>query len=295
MDGVTFTVTASRAITISGQKLLSPFAQSLLVSLGTLLVLMVLLWIASVIRRDASIVDPFWGCGFVVVTWLCWWFHSPSEARPAVLAILTTVWGLRLSIFLTWRNWNHDEDRRYQAMRHYHGARFTWVSLFTVFLLQGIILWFVSFPIQAVITAYNPRPMSWLDGLAIVVWVMGFCFESLGDWQLARFKADPENRGKVMNRGLWKYTRHPNYFGDFCVWWGVYLLALSAGGWWTLGSPLLMSILLMKVSGVTLLESTITERRPDYAVYRKQTNAFFPGWPSIQASLRQQDGSDTSL
>lgn len=282
MDGVTLAAATIRTLTLSGLKPLSPFVQSLLVSLGTLLVLMVLLWLASIVRRDASIVDPFWGSGFVVVTWLCWWLHAPTDMRSTVIAILTTVWGMRLSIFLTIRNWDHGEDRRYKAMRDYHGARFTWVSLFTVFLLQGIILWFVSFPIQAVISASYRPPLSWLDFLAIGVWGLGLTFETVGDWQLARFKSNPENSGKVMNQGLWRYTRHPNYFGDFCVWWGLYLLAISAAGSWTVGSPLLMSVLLMKVSGVTLLESTIKERRPDYAAYCNQTNAFFPGWPRIR-------------
>ena len=281
MDGVPFSAAACRKLNLSRRKPLSQFVQSLLVSLGTLLVLMVVLWLASVVRRDASIVDPFWGTGFVVVAWLCWWLHPEADARSMVMAILTTVWGLRLSIYLTIRNWSHGEDRRYKAMRDHHGPRFAWVSLFTVFLLQGIILWFVSFPIQAVFAASHRPPISWLDCVAIGVWGIGLIFESVGDWQLAMFKTNPANSGKVMNRGLWRYTRHPNYFGDFCVWWGVYLLAVSSGGWWTIGSPLLMSLLLMKVSGVTLLESTIKDRRPGYAEYCQQTNAFFPGLPRI--------------
>ena len=117
------------------------------------------------------------------------------------------------------------------------------------------------------------------DIVGIISWTLGLYFESIGDWQMARFKSDPANQGKVLRQGLWKYTRHPNYFGDFCVWWGLYLIAVGNGGWWTIFSPLTMSILLMRVSGVTLLESTIQERRPDYADYRQSTNAFFPGFP----------------
>lgn len=257
---------------------MTPLAHSLLVSLGVLALLMTAMWLLSIVRRDASIVDPFWGTGFVIVTWIAcggW----PADGRAMLMTALITLWGLRLSVFLLWRNWGHGEDHRYAAMRKHHGPRFVWVSLLTVFWLQGIILWFVSWPVQAVVCRSHGQPLSWLDGLGVIVWTIGLVFETLGDWQLARFKVKPENTGRVLNSGLWRYTRHPNYFGDFCVWWGLYLLALSAGAWWTIGSPLLMSVLLMKVSGVTLLESTITQRRPEYDAYRQRTNAFFPGLP----------------
>jgi steroid 5-alpha reductase family enzyme len=165
-------------------------------------------------------------------------------------------------------------------MRDYHGPRFWWVSLFTVFMLQALILWFVSLPIQVAAAVGNEiQPLGWLDALGVVLWGIGFTFEAVGDWQLARFKADPRNAGKVMARGLWKFTRHPNYFGDCCVWWAIYLIAAAGGAWWTIASPLLMTVLLLRVSGVTLLEKTIVERRPDYADYQARTNAFFPGSP----------------
>lgn len=258
---------------------MSPFVQTLLVTCGCLTVLMLMLWVISVIRRDASVVDPFWGTGFVCVAWLaCGWNHA-THSRAILLACLTTAWGLRLSLYLLRRNWSHGEDRRYAAMRAYHGTRFAWVSLFTVFLLQGIILWFVALPLQVAISNDVAVPLAWTDLLGLSVWLVGFLFESIGDWQMARFQADPTNAGRVMDRGLWRYTRHPNYFGDFCVWWGLYLLAVPAGAAWTIGSPLVMSVLLMKISGVTLLESTITERRPAYAEYRARTSAFFPWFP----------------
>ena len=203
--------------------------------------------------------------------------NAPLTQRGWLLIILVTIWGLRLSLYLLWRNWGHGEDRRYAAMRQNHGPRFWWVSLFTVFLLQAIILWFVSLPIQFAAIAPGPINMTLFDVAGIAFWSVGLFFEAVGDWQLARFKSDPLNSGRVMDRGLWKYTRHPNYFGDFCIWWGIYLIAASGGAAWTIASPLLMSLLLMKVSGVTLLESTITDRRPEYADYRRRTNAFFPG------------------
>jgi steroid 5-alpha reductase family enzyme len=173
-------------------------------------------------------------------------------------------------------------------MREQHGTRFWWISLLTVFLLQGVILWIVSLPIQAAMVATpsnvlfvatSGMPLSWLDFAGVGLWSIGLFFEAVGDFQMARFQADPNNAGRVMDRGLWRLTRHPNYFGDFCVWWGVYLIAFAGGAAWTIFSPLLMSWLLLKVSGVTLLEKTITHRRPDYAAYQARTSPFFPRPP----------------
>ena len=172
---------------------------------------------------------------------------------------MTTVWGLRLSLYLLRRNWGRGEDRRYRAMRDKHGSRFWWVSLGTVFLLQGAILWFVSLPLQAGVWPTPPAPLWWLDLVGCGLWTLGFAFEVVGDWQLARFTSDPDNHGRVLDRGLWRYTRHPNYFGDFCVWWGLFLIAAAAGAWWTIPGPLLMSLLLMRVSGVPLLEKDIAD------------------------------------
>ena len=258
---------------------MSPLWLTLLTTLATITATMVLVWLLSLARRDASIVDPFWGSGFAIVALTASWLNFPASARTTLLVALTAVWGLRLSLFLLWRNWGHGEDRRYQVMRNHHGQRFWWVSLFTVFLLQAVILWFVSLPIQVAASQDETSPLHWLDFLGVLIWTIGFAFEAVGDWQLARFKADPANTGRVMDRGLWRFTRHPNYFGDFAVWWGLYLIAAAGGAWWTLLSPLAMSFLLLKVSGVTLLEKTITDRRPDYANYQARTNAFFPGSP----------------
>lgn len=247
-----------------------------------LLVIAVLtcLWLLSLARRDASIIDPFWGTGFVLVTWFTLAFAPAAQAieRSWLLAALTTIWGLRLSLYLLWRNSGHGEDRRYRAMREHHGARFWWISFLTVFLLQAVILWIVSLPIQAAMVNAESKPLGGLDLAGVALWSIGLFFEAVGDFQMARFQADPQNAGRVMDRGLWRLTRHPNYFGDFCVWWGLYLIAASAGAAWTIFSPLLMSLLLLKVSGVTLLEKTITDRRPDYAAYRAKTSSFFP-WP----------------
>ena len=245
---------------------------------GVILALMLLLWLISIAKRDASIVDPFWGAGFVVVAWVSagWW--GLAEPRSPLLAVLTTIWGLRLSAHLVGRSWGKGEDFRYQAMRERHGDNFWLISLFTVFGLQGLIMWLVSWPVQFGQTPDGSN-LSWLDGLGVVLWTIGFVFESAGDYQLARFKSDPSNHARIMDRGLWRYTRHPNYFGDFCVWWGLYLIAAAGGAWWTFPGPVLMSFFLMKVSGVPMLEKTLSERRPGYISYMKRTNAFFPGPP----------------
>jgi steroid 5-alpha reductase family enzyme len=256
-----------------------PMIHTLLLSLAAVLGLLFLVWCISIPLRDVSIIDPFWGAGFVLVGWIAWSMNSSDSLRVPILTGLTTIWGSRLALFLLWRNWGHGEDRRYQAMRAHQGNRFWWLSLFTVFWLQGIILWFVALPIQIAATSGRSATFNWIDVTGITLWCIGQFFEAFGDWQLARFKADPANEGRVMDRGLWRYTRHPNYFGDFCIWWGLYLIAASNGAAWTIGSPLLMSLLLMKISGVTLLESTITDRRPEYAEYQARTNAFFPGPP----------------
>ena len=259
---------------------MTPLTAMLLNSVLVVIATVTCLWLLSLARRDASIVDPFWGTGFIVVTWFTLAGTPAAQAveRSWLLATLTTIWGLRLSLYLLWRNWGHGEDRRYQAMREYHGPRFWWVSLLTVFLLQGLILWIVSMPIQAAMVTAASKPLGWLDLAGAGLWCVGLFFEAVGDFQMARFQADPQNTGQVMDRGLWRLTRHPNYFGDFCVWWGLYLIAAAGGSAWTIFSPLLISFLLLKVSGVTLLEKTITSRRPEYAAYQMRTSSFFP-WP----------------
>jgi len=237
-------------------------------------------WLLSLAVRDVSIIDILWGLGFVLLAWVVFVGADGSDARRTLLLILVTVWGLRLSGYLAWRNIGEAEDFRYREMRERHGARFPLVSLITVFALQGVAMWVVSLPVQEGMDAPTPAGLGLLDFLGIAVWAIGLTFEGLGDFQLARFKADDANTGQVMDRGLWRYTRHPNYFGDFMVWWGIYLIALSTGdAWWTIVSPLVMSVLLMRVSGVGMLEKTIGERRPAYAEYKRRTSTFFPRPP----------------
>lgn len=246
-----------------------------------------LLWLLSLILTDSSIVDVYWGLGFVSVYWLGYVLSTsgvgapqPLVTRPLLVGLLVTIWGLRLALHILRRNWGQGEDFRYAHWRREAGAAWWWRSYFKVFLLQGAILWIVSWPLLAVLASGEPFP-GWLDGLAILVWSAGFIFEAGGDWQLSRFKADPANRGRLLTQGLWRYTRHPNYFGDALVWWGFYLFAVAAGAWWTIFSPLLMTYLLRRVSGVTMLERSLRETKPGYAAYIAQTNAFFPGRPKV--------------
>jgi steroid 5-alpha reductase family enzyme len=246
-----------------------------LVTLG----LMTALWLVSLLLKNSSIVDIFWGAGFVFLAWV-YFTLTPGGfmTRKLLLVILTTLWGLRLSLYILYRNWGKPEDFRYQKWRRESGSRWWWKSFFQVFVLQGLLMWIISTPLLAAQTRLLPDRLTALDILGAVLWAIGFFFETAGDLQLARFKADPGNKGKVMERGVWRYTRHPNYFGDAAQWWGYFLIATAAGGWWTIFSPLLMTALLMRVSGVSLLEKTL-ETRPGYKEYIERTSTFVPWFP----------------
>ena len=256
------------------------FLSSYLVLGLVILGFMILLWLVSLMLKNSSIVDIFWGTGFVIVTWAAFLLTPDGFApRKWLLSVLVTIWGLRLSLHILIRNWGKPEDFRYQAWRKEAGAAWWWRSFFKVFLLQGILLWIVSAPLLAAQIRAQPDRLTWVDYAAIPVWLIGFFFEAAGDFQLARFKANPANKGKVLQSGVWHYTRHPNYFGDAAQWWAYYLIALAAGGWWTIFSPILMTTLLMRVSGVTLLEKTLKEEKPGYKEYAETTSEFIPWFP----------------
>ena len=244
-----------------------------------ILALMTLLWLLSLRLKNSSIVDIFWGTGFVLAAWL-YFILTPDGflLRKLLIAGLVTIWGLRLSIHILNRNWGKPEDFRYQKWRGEAGSKWWWQSYFRVFLLQGVLLWIISAPLLA--AQFYPLPDRWtaLDLLGVIVWLVGFFFEAVGDFQLARFRSQPENKGKVMNRGVWRFTRHPNYFGDSAQWWGYYLIAAAAGGWWSIFSPILMTLFLLRVSGVVLLEKTM-QSRPGYQEYIETTSAFIPWFP----------------
>lgn len=247
----------------------------LLVSAGALMFYMLLLWTLSIPLRDASIADPGWGLGFVIVAWIAFGLSDGCRARGLMLAVVVSIWGLRLCGYLLVRKRSERrEDPRYSVLRHRYGPLFPLISVGVVFLFQGVLIWIVSLPVQA--SAVRLDPVGMLDWVGVAVWAVGVLFEAVGDGQLRRFKGDPANKGRVMDRGLWRYSRHPNYFGDFMVWWGIYLVALSAGSaWWTIVGPLVMSTLLIRVSGKRLLETQLGER-PGYAAYVARTSGFFP-------------------
>jgi len=241
--------------------------------------LMTLLWLVSLALKNSSIVDIFWGTGFVISAWV-YFVLTPDGflIRKWLMAILVTIWGLRLSLYIFWRNRGKPEDFRYQVWRKEAGSNWWWLSFFRVFLLQGILMWIISAPLLSGQIGQKPVYLTLVDVLGVIIWAIGFYFEAAGDFQLARFKANPENKGKVMDRGVWRFTRHPNYFGDSAQWWGFYLIAAAAGGWWTIFSPILMTFFLVRVSGVALLEKSL-ETRPGYKEYIDKTSAFIPWFP----------------
>jgi steroid 5-alpha reductase family enzyme len=246
-----------------------------LAPLPWMLLLALLAWAVATLRRNVGLVDIFWSCFFVVVA--AW--HYSATPRPAmratILLLLVLTWALRLGTYLAVRNWSAPEDHRYQAIRARNEPGFTGKSLYLVFGLQAVLAFVIAMPLAAALR--SAAPLGALGLCGAVLFAAGFVFETVADAQLAAFRRDPANRQTVMDRGLWAYTRHPNYFGECCVWWGCFLLAADAGAAWTLFSPLLMTALLLRYSGVALLEQDIGERRPGYADYMARTNAFIPG------------------
>lgn len=234
-------------------------------------------WLISLYRNNVTHVDSMWSLFFVVGAITYASQITNLSSRSMVVLSLLVLWALRLCIYLTWRNWGPHEDHRYAAIRSNNSPGFAFKSLYIIFGLQAALAWIISMPLLGALN--SSQPMNMLDYAGIALLSFGLIWEMLADWQLSAFKAKPQNKAKVLNTGVWRYSRHPNYFGECCVWWGFYLLALAAGAWWALPSALLMTLLLLKVSGVALLEQTITERRPEYAEYIRTTNAFIPGCP----------------
>jgi steroid 5-alpha reductase family enzyme len=244
---------------------------------ASLLVVAVVFWLISLARNDVSIVDSLWSLMFLLVALVYAVTSGNSGPRGVLVPVLVAIWALRLSFYITWRNHGQPEDYRYQEIRANNEPGFRFKSLYIVFVLQALLAWVISLPLAAAITGESAIGL--LDYVGCALFVIGLFFEAVGDLQLSRFRKDPANAGKVLDKGLWHYTRHPNYFGNFTLWWGFYLVAFSAGAWWTIVSPLLMTFLLLKVSGVALLEKDISGRRPQYQQYIRRTNAFFPGLP----------------
>jgi steroid 5-alpha reductase family enzyme len=253
----------------------SPFVATLGLTVASFLTL----WVVSLRTLDVSIVDVFWGPGFVLIADVAALLGAGNDPRCVLAVGLVTIWGFRLGGHLFVRNSGRGEDFRYAAMRRRWGDRFPLASLGVVFLLQAGLMWIVSWPVQWAVAVPSSTRLGALDALGVGLWAIGMVFEAGGDRQLARFKADPANAGAVMDRGLWRWTRHPNYFGDACVWWGLWAIACAVpGGAWTIPGPILMTLFLRHVSGVPMLERSLVKRRPGYADYVARTSAFVP-WP----------------
>jgi steroid 5-alpha reductase family enzyme len=249
-----------------------------LTGLGVIVAIGLVTWLISVVCKDVSIVDRVWPI-FMLAAGLAYACSlGTNGARAIIVLALAAAWGLRLSGYITWRNWGGEEDRRYQEIRARNQPGFAFKSLYLIFALQAVLAWIIASPL--LIAVAGQSPLGYLDAIGMALAAFGIVFEGVADTQMALFKARPENKGMVMDRGLWYYTRHPNYFGESCTWWGFFLVALAAGGVngaWTVVSPVLLTLLLLKVSGVSLLEKDIGERRPGYREYILHTNAFLPG------------------
>jgi steroid 5-alpha reductase family enzyme len=248
-----------------------------LAGLATTLVLMLGAWLVSLITRNVGIVDVFWGLA-IAGAGVTWVVLSPADAsRGTLAATLAVVWALRLGGHILWRGWGRPEDRRYREIRARNEPGFTVTSVYLVFGLQAVLAWLVAFPLLG--TATSTAPLGLLDYAGLALWTVGFLFEAVADAQLAAFqRRDDAGRG-VMSTGLWRYSRHPNYFGEFVLWWGVWLMAAGGGAWWTFFGPALLTFFLLKVSGVALTEKDIAGRRPEYQDYIRRTSAFFPAPP----------------
>ncbi len=241
-------------------------------------------WLISVAKKNVTLVDSMWSL-FFLLSAVVYAYYSPNSPRENLLLAVVTLWALRLSIYLSWRNWHPHEDSRYALIRKNNAPHFWLKSLVIIFTFQAVLAWLISIPLLSGI--HSSSPVNWLDFLGLALWLFGFMFTAVADVQLSRFKANSANKGRVLDTGLWRYSRHPNYFGECCVWWAYFIIGLAAAGfgaytWLSVISPLLMTLLLLKVSGVALLESTITERRPEYAAYIMRTSAFIPMPPNLQ-------------
>lgn len=240
---------------------------------------MAVMWLVSLALKDSGIVDVVWGLVFVVVAWIGVAMGTGVESRRLMLAAMVTIWGLRLAIRIGRRNLGKPEDFRYAAWRREAGDAWWWRSLFKVFWLQGVVALVVALPLMAAAVGKTPEGLTLVDYLGALIWLVGLGFESIGDAQLDRFKADPANKGTIIRSGLWRYTRHPNYFGDALLWWGFGVVALlTPWGVPALVGPALMSFLLVKVSGVAMLERAMSSR-PGWDEYARRTNAFIPWFP----------------
>jgi len=257
-----------------------PIVQLLAINAAISVALFIVLWLINVRIKDPSFIDSWWALGMVVMAATSFAITGGGDPHRLTLTILCSIWGLRLGGYLLWRWRKQGPDRRYSTMmglaQKERGWGYAKASLLLVFALQMPLQFVVALPVQlGQIKPAGPLGPLALAGVALAV--IGILFESIGDWQLVRFKGDPANAGKVLDTGLWRFTRHPNYFGDACVWWGLYLIAAETGlGAWALPGPILITFLLTKWSGVPTVEGRMRRKRPDYEAYVQRTSGFIP-------------------
>jgi steroid 5-alpha reductase family enzyme len=245
-----------------------------------IVIFVTLLWIWSVFIKNVSIIDIFWGLGFVIVNMFYACMSGDLTARKLLVLILVSIWGLRLAIYLAIRNTGKGEDFRYQEFRKNYGPkRYWWFSFFQTFLLQAVLIMVISLPLLGINTSSSSGALNGLDYLGILVWLIGFIFEAGGDYQLMRFKQNPKNKGKILDVGFWKFSRHPNYFGDSAVWWSYAIFSIASGYYWQIIGSIIMTLLILKVSGVSLLEKSLKDTKPLYRDYIKKTSSFLPWFP----------------
>ena len=265
---------------------LMPAWQLSLVALASSAACSFLVWAVSVVRRNVALADRVWSVSIMVSAVVFALGLPPLRQTVGAMLLLGAAWALRLSLFITWRSWGQPEERRYAQMRQRNEPHFEWKSLYLVFGLQALLAWLVAMPFLAAAAAPGAGDAwSGMHSLGLAVALSGLLFEALADAQMAAFKARAPKADEVMNQGLWRYSRHPNYFGESCLWWGIALLALAGGGaWWALLSPVLVTFLLLKVSGVNLQEPHLQSRGPAYVDYVRRTSAFLPRWPKTVAA-----------
>jgi len=259
------------------------FIFTAVINLGAALIFMISGWIVSLIIKKASIADRMWGLGFVIIAWLTFYNSNGFLPRQVILLSVVTVWGMRLFIHITMRSWGKEEDPRYGAWRKEHGSKFWLISLFKVFIIQAIFMFNVSLGVQLGILSSESSHLTLFDYAGLAIWITGFIIESSADRQLKTFLNKPQNAGKIMNKKLWSLSRHPNYFGESLQWWGIFIIVLSCPfGYVTIISPVLITYSLLKISGVTMMESVEFSDNPEYIKYVEETNAFIPWFKKVK-------------
>ncbi len=252
----------------------------LVINLAAVMLFEFLGWLVSLKKKNVTIADSMWGAGFIIITWLTFILGDGYLVRNVIITVPVTIWGLRLSYHITRRSIGKPEDPRYTEWRNEYGNKFPVVSLFRVFLVQGLFMWLIALSIQLAQLFPRPESLTLADYAGLGIWVIGFIIESSADRQLAHFIKDPANRGRVMRYKLWRYSRHPNYFGEATIWWGIYVICCATEyGFLTIISPMLITYTLLKITGVSLMEQTMFKGNAEYEDYKRTTSSFIPWFP----------------